>query len=132
MIVLQTHFNIGSRYGFLFLINCSTSFYNEPLSSVSAGSNITVSSTPSADGKKTEYQVGLAKDLSGLTSASFTNGKTGGEEQTALVSAGGLSLGEGDAAARFTRSGISAGGQQVTKVGSGLQKVTDTSYLSLR
>lgn len=99
------------------------------LSSVSAGSNITVSSTPSADGKKTEYQVGLAKDLSGLTSASFNNGKTGSEEQTALVSAGGLSLGEGDAAARFTRSGISAGGQQVTKVGSGLQKVTDTSYL---
>ena len=99
------------------------------LSSVSAGSNITVSSTPSADGKKTEYQVGLAKDLSGLTSASFTNGKTGSEEQTALVSAGGLSLGEGDAAARFTCSGISAGGQQVTKVGSGLQKVTDTSYL---
>lgn len=99
------------------------------LSSVSAGSNITVSSTPSADGKKTEYQVGLAKDLSGLTSASFTNGKTGSEEQTALVSAGGLSLGEGDAAARFTRSGISTGGQQVTKVGSGLQKVTDTSYL---
>lgn len=99
------------------------------LSSVSAGSNITVSSTPSADGKKTEYQVGLAKDLSGLTSASFTNGKTGSDEQTALVSAGGLSLGEGDAAARFTRSGISAGGQQVTKVGSGLQKVTDTSYL---
>lgn len=99
------------------------------LSSVSAGSNITVSSTPSADGKKTEYQVGLAKELSGLTSASFTNGKTGSDEQTALVSAGGLSLGEGDAAARFTRSGISAGGQQVTKVGSGLQKVTDTSYL---
>ena len=99
------------------------------LSSVSAGSNITVSSTPSADGKKTEYQVGLAKDLSGLTSASFTNGKTGSEEQTALVSAEGLSLGEGDTAARFTRSGISAGGQQVTKVGSGLQKVTDTSYL---
>ena len=31
MIVLQNHFNIGSRYGFLFLINCSTSFYNEPL-----------------------------------------------------------------------------------------------------
>lgn len=30
MIVLQNHFNIGSRYGFLFLINCSTSFYNEP------------------------------------------------------------------------------------------------------
>ena len=27
---LQNHFNIGSRYGFLFLINCSTSFYNEP------------------------------------------------------------------------------------------------------
>lgn len=99
------------------------------LSSVSAGSNITVSSTPSADGKKTEYQVGLAKNLSGLTSASFTNGKTGSDEQTALVSAGGLSLGEGDAAARFTRSDISAGGQQVTKVGSGLQKVTDTSYL---
>lgn len=98
------------------------------LSSVSAGSNITVS-TPSADGKKTEYQVGLAKDLSGLTSASFTNGKTGSEGQTALVSAGGMSLGEGDAAARFTRSGISAGGQQVTKVGSGLKKVSATSYL---
>jgi hypothetical protein len=30
VIVLQNHFNIGSRYGFLFLINCSTSFYNEP------------------------------------------------------------------------------------------------------
>lgn len=99
------------------------------LSSVSAGSNITVSSTPSADGKKTEYQVGLAKDLSGLTSASFTNGKTGSEEQTALVNAGGLTLGLGDTAAKFTTSGISAGGQQVTKVGSGLQKVTDTSYL---
>lgn len=97
------------------------------LSSVSAGSNITVSH--SADGKKTDYQVSLVKDLSGLTSASFTNGKTGSEGQTTLVSAGGLSLGEGDVAARFTRSGISAGGQQVTKVGSGLQKVTDTSYL---
>jgi hypothetical protein len=31
VIVLQNHFNIGSRYGFLFLINCSTSFYNEPV-----------------------------------------------------------------------------------------------------
>jgi uncharacterized membrane protein YfhO len=31
VIVLQNHFNIGSRYGFLFLINCSTSFYNEPI-----------------------------------------------------------------------------------------------------
>ena len=99
------------------------------LTSVSAGSNIAISNTPSTDGKKTDYQVSLAKDLSGLTSASFTNGRTGGEEQTALVSAGGLSLGEGDAAARFTRSGISAGGQQVTKVGSGLQKVSATSYL---
>lgn len=99
------------------------------LTSVSEGSNITISSTPSADGKKTDYQVSLAKDLVGLSSAAFTNGKTGSEVQTALVNAGGLSLGEGDAAARFTRSGISAGGQQVAKVGSGLQKVTDTSYL---
>ena len=99
------------------------------LSSVSAGSNITVSSIPSTDGKKTEYQVSLAKDLTNLTSASFTNGKTGSEEQKAVVGAGGLTLGEGDAAARFTSSGISAGGQQVAKVGSGLQKVTDTPYL---
>jgi hypothetical protein len=36
MIVLQNHFNIGSRYGFLFLINCSTSFYNEPTTSTAA------------------------------------------------------------------------------------------------
>lgn len=99
------------------------------LTSVSQGSNITVSSTPSADGKKTDYQVGLAKDLSGLSSASFTNGKTGSEAQMAIVSAGGLTLGQGDTAAKFTSSGISAGGQQVTKVGSGLKKVTDTSYL---
>lgn len=99
------------------------------LTSLSAGSNITVSSTPSADGKKTDYQVGLAKDLSDLSSASFTNGKTGSEGQTAVLSAGGLTLGAGENAARFTSSGISAGGQQVAKVGSGLQKVTDTSYL---
>ena len=37
MIVLQNHFNIGSRYGFLFLINCSTSFYNEPTDSFNKG-----------------------------------------------------------------------------------------------
>lgn len=99
------------------------------LTSLSAGSNITVSSTPSADGKKTDYQVGLATDLTNLTSAAFTNGKTGSEEQKAVVNAGGLTLGQGDAAAKFTNSGISAGGQQVAKVGSGLQKVTDISYL---
>lgn len=99
------------------------------LTSVSQGSNITVSSTPSTDGKKTDYQVSLAKDLSDLSSASFTNGKTGSEAQTAVVNAGGLSLGLGDTAAKFTTSGISAGGQQVTKVGSGLKKVSDTSYL---
>ena len=99
------------------------------LSSVSAGSNINVSSTPSADGKKTDYQVGLATDLSGLSSASFTNGKTGSEGQTAVLSSGGLTLGAGENAGRFTSSGISAGGQQVEKVGSGLKKVTDTSYL---
>lgn len=99
------------------------------LTSVSQGSNITVSSTPSADGKKTDYQVSLAKDLSDLSSASFTNGKTGSDAQAAVVDATGLSLGQGEEAARFTRSGISAGGQQVTKVGSGLKKVSDTSYL---
>ncbi|NME29148.1 hypothetical protein HF872_11050 [Megasphaera hexanoica] len=99
------------------------------LTSVSQGSNITVSSTPSADGKKTDYQVSLAKDLSDLSSASFTNGKTGSDAQAAVVDATGLSLGQGEEAARFTRSGISAGGQQVEKVGSGLKKVSDTSYL---
>lgn len=99
------------------------------LTSVHAGSNITVSSTDSEDGKKTEYQVGLAKNLTGLTSAAFTNGKTGSDAQAAVVDAAGLSLGQGEEEARFTRSGISAGGQQMTKVGSGLQKVTDTSYL---
>ncbi|WP_278675807.1 YadA-like family protein, partial [Acidaminococcus fermentans] len=71
----------------------------------------------------------LAKDLSDLSSASFTNGKTGSDAQAAVVDATGLSLGQGEEAARFTRSGISAGGQQVTKVGSGLKKVSDTSYL---
>ena len=100
------------------------------LTSVSQGSNITVSSTPSADGKKTDYQVSLDKNLSDLSSASFTNGETGSDAQAAVVDATGLSLGQGgDEAARFTRSGISAGGQQVTKVGSGLQTVTSTSYL---
>lgn len=99
------------------------------LTSVSQGSNITVSSTPSTDGKKTDYQVSLAKDLSDLSSAAFTNGKTGSDAQTAVVDATGLSLGQGEEAARFTRSGISAGGQQVEKVGSDLKKVSDTSYL---
>ena len=99
------------------------------LTSVSAGSNIAISNTPSTDGKKTDYQVSLAKDLSGITSASFTNGKTGSDAQAAVVDATGLSLGQGEEAARFTRSGISAGGQQVTKVGSGLKKVSATSYL---
>ena len=101
------------------------------LTSVSQGSNITVSSTPSADRKKTDYQVSLVKNLSDLSSASFTNGETGSDAQTTVVDATGLSLGlgQGEETARFTRSGISAGGQQVTKVGSGLQKVTDTSYL---
>ena len=99
------------------------------LTSVSQGSNITVSSTPSTDGKKTDYQVSLAKDLSDLSSAAFTNGKTGSDAQAAVVDATGLSLGQGEEAARFTRSGISAGGQQVEKVGSGLKKVSDTSYL---
>lgn len=97
------------------------------LTSISQGSNITV--TPSTDGKKTDYQVSLAKDLSDLSSASFTNGKTGSEARKAVVSSVGLILGDGQDAARFTRSGISAGGQQVTKVGSGLKKVSDTSYL---
>ena len=101
------------------------------LTSVSQGSNITVSSTPSADRKKTDYQVSLDKNLSDLSSASFTNRETGSDAQTTVVDATGLSLGlgQGEETARFTRSGISAGGQQVTKVGSGLQKVTDTSYL---
>ena len=99
------------------------------LTSVSAGSNIAISNTPSTDGKKTDYQVSLAKNLSDLSSASFTNGETGSDAQAAVVDATGLSLGQGEEAARFTRSSISAGGQQVTKVGSGLQKVSATSYL---
>ncbi|WP_415944543.1 YadA-like family protein [Megasphaera elsdenii] len=99
------------------------------LTSVSAGSNIAISNTLSTDGKKTDYQVSLAKNLSDLSSASFTNGETGSDAQAAVVDATGLSLGQGEEAARFTRSSISAGGQQVTKVGSGLQKVSATSYL---
>ena len=99
------------------------------LSSVRAGSNITVSSTTSTDGKKTDYQVSLDQNLADLSSAAFTNGKTGSEMQTAVVNAGGMTLGAGENVARFTSSGISAGGQQVAKVGSGLKKVTDTSYL---
>lgn len=96
---------------------------------VAGSSNISISSSKDDTGKITTYTASLTPELTGLTSAVFTNGKTGQEEETNTLTANGLTLGTDDGAARFTRSGISAGGQQVTKVGSGLQKVTDTSYL---
>ena len=96
---------------------------------VAGSSNISISSSKDDTGKITTYTASLTPELKGLTSAVFTNGKTGQEEETAALTSDGLTLGTVDGAARFTRSGISAGGQQVTKVGSGLKKVSDTSYL---
>ena len=77
---------------------------------VKGSSNISISDSTS--GKVTTYTASLTPALTGLTSAVFTNGKTGQEEETNTLTSNGLSLGTDTGAARFTRSGISAGSQQ--------------------
>lgn len=85
---------------------------------VKGSSNISISDSTS--GKVTTYTASLTPALTGLTSAVFTNGKTGQEEETNTLTSNGLSLGTDIGAARFTRSGISAGSQQIKNLGSGI------------
>ena len=85
---------------------------------VKGSSNISISDSTS--GKVTTYTASLTPALTGLTSAVFTNGKTGQEEETNTLTSNGLSLGTDTGAARFTRSGISAGSQQIKNLGSGI------------
>ena len=87
---------------------------------VAGSSNISISSSKDDTGKITTYTASLTPELTGLTSAVFTNGKTGQEEETNTLTADGLTLGTDDGAARFTRSGISAGSQQIKQLGSGI------------
>lgn len=87
---------------------------------VAGSSNISISSSKDDTGKITTYTASLTPELTGLTSAVFTNGKTGQEEETNTLTANGLTLGTDDGAARFTRSGISAGSQQIKQLGSGI------------
>lgn len=85
---------------------------------VVGSSNISISDSTS--GKVTIYTASLTPALTGLTSAVFTNGQTGQDEETNTLTSDGLSLGKDIGAARFTRSGISAGSQQVKNLGSGI------------
>ncbi len=85
---------------------------------VVGSSNISISDSTS--GKVTTYTASLTPALTGLTSAVFTNGQTGQDEETNTLTSDGLSLGKDIGAARFTRSGISAGSQQVKNLGSGI------------
>lgn len=87
---------------------------------VAGSSNISISSSKDDTGKITTYTASLTPELTGLTSAVFTNGKMGQEEETNTLTANGLTLGTDDGAARFTRSGISAGSQQIKQLGSGI------------
>lgn len=87
---------------------------------VVGSSNISISSSKDDTGKITTYTASLTPELTGLTSAVFTNGKTGQDEETNTLTSNGLSLGTDIGAARFTRSGISAGSQQVKNLGSGI------------
>lgn len=90
------------------------------LTTVKEGSNISVVADDKSDPSKTQYTIGLSPVLTGLTSAQFTNGKTGTEAQTAVVTSDGLSLGSEDTSAQFTRTKVSAGNQQIQHVASGL------------
>lgn len=85
---------------------------------VVGSSNISISDSTS--GKVMTYTASLTPALTGLTSAVFTNGQTGQDEETNTLTSDGLSLGKDIGAARFTRSGISAGSQQVKNLGSGI------------
>ncbi len=59
------------------------------LTTVKEGSNISVVADDKTDSSKTQYTIGLSPVLTGLTSAQFTNGKTGTEAQTAVVTSDG-------------------------------------------
>lgn len=92
--------------------------------SVAEGANVGITGSTDTTTKLTTYTVNLDSELRDLTSAEFTNGKTGTEKQSALINADGLTLTSGDTTtttvAKFTRSGISAGNLQITSLGSGL------------
>ena len=92
--------------------------------SVAEGSNVGITGSTDQTTKLTTYTVNLDSELRDMTSAEFTNGKTGTEKQTALLNADGLTLTNGDTTtttvAKFTRNGISAGNLQITSLGSGL------------
>lgn len=90
------------------------------LTTVKEGSNISVVADDQSDPSKTQYTIGLSQVLTGLTSAEFTNGKTGSEVRTAKLTSDGLSLGSEDTSAQFTRTKVSAGNQQIQHVASGL------------
>lgn len=87
---------------------------------VVGSSNISISSSKDDTGKITTYTASLTPALTGLTSAVFTNGKTGQDEETNTLTSDGLSLGTDIGATRFTRNGISAGAQQIKNLGSGI------------
>ena len=93
---------------------------------VVGSSNISISSSKDDTGKITTYTASLTPELTGLTSAVFTNGQTGQDEETNTLTSNGLSLGKDIGAARFTRSGISAGFQQVKNLGSGITETDGT------
>ena len=96
---------------------------------VAEGSNTKVSSSTAS--KVTTYTVNVNDSLTHMKDATFETSSNGMVTGTSYLDSNGLILGASTdtTAARFTKNAISAGGQQVTKVGSGLQKVTDTSYL---
>lgn len=88
---------------------------------VAAGSNANVSS--STANKVTTYTVNVDTDLTHMTSATFeTTDSTGTVTGTSYLDSNGLILGASTdtTAARFTKSGISAGNLQITSLGSGL------------
>lgn len=93
---------------------------------VVGSSNISISSSKDDTGKITTYTASLTPELTGLTSAVFTNGQTGQDEETNTLTSNGLSLGKDAGAAQFTRSGISAGSQQVKNLGSGITETDGT------
>lgn len=97
------------------------------------GTNTYVSSK--TENKVTTYTVNVDNNLTHMTSATFEKKDGGGNvTATSYVDADGLILGTttDTTAARFTRSGISAGAQQVKNLGSGITgtdgKVTQADY----
>ncbi len=60
---------------------------------VAGSSNISISGSKDDTGKITTYTASLTPELTGLTSAVFTNGKTGKEKETNTLTANGLTFG---------------------------------------